>query len=162
MRASYPDALIELRFVGDLRGRWDGGRIGQLIVNLLTNVVRYGSGQIVVEARAHDGQVTVVVGNKGNPIPERALPTLFDPLTRAPSPDRSGMAAGTVGMRPPSEAGRRAGPSRSGCGHEASFARAGARTLRRRFRPGSGHLNREHSWSAPQWMAGKQCSASLP
>ncbi|MEM5381797.1 ATP-binding protein, partial [Paraburkholderia azotifigens] len=65
-----------------------------LIVNLLTNAVRYGSGQIVVEARAHDGQVTVVVANEGNPIPERALPTLFDPLTRATSPDRSGMAAG--------------------------------------------------------------------
>ncbi|MBV8627562.1 MAG: HAMP domain-containing histidine kinase [Paraburkholderia sp.] len=95
VRASYPDALIELRLVGDLRGRWDGGRIGQLVVNLLTNAVRYGSGQIVIEAHAHDGQVTVIVGNEGNPIPERALPTLFDPLTRATSPDRSGMAAGT-------------------------------------------------------------------
>lgn len=92
--ASYPDALIDLRFDGDLRGRWDGGRIGQLIVNLLTNAVRYGSGQIVVEAHAHDGQVSAVVANEGNPIPERALPTLFDPLTRATSPDRSGMAAG--------------------------------------------------------------------
>ncbi|MCA8251531.1 HAMP domain-containing histidine kinase [Burkholderia multivorans] len=94
VRASYPDAQIELRFEGDLRGRWDGGRIGQLIVNLLTNAVRYGSGQIAVEARANDGQMTVVVDNEGNPIPERALPTLFDPLTRATSPDRSGMAAG--------------------------------------------------------------------
>ncbi|WP_233827751.1 sensor histidine kinase [Paraburkholderia sp. ZP32-5] len=92
--ASYPDALIELRLEGDLRGRWDGGRFGQLLVNLLVNAVRYGSGQIVVEARAHDGQVTVVVANEGNPIPERALPTLFDPLTRATTPDRSGMAAG--------------------------------------------------------------------
>ena len=94
VRASYPYSLIDLRFEGDLRGRWDSGLIGQLVVNLLTNAVRYGSGQIVVEARARDGQVTVVVANEGNPIPERALPTLFDPLTRATSPDRSGMAAG--------------------------------------------------------------------
>ena len=94
VRASYPDARIDLRLEGDLRGRWDGGRIGQLIVNLRTNAVRYGSGQIVVEARAHDEQVTLVVANDGNPIPERALPTLFDPLTRATSPDRSGTAAG--------------------------------------------------------------------
>ncbi|MEM5364837.1 sensor histidine kinase [Paraburkholderia azotifigens] len=94
VRASYPDALIDLRLEGDLRGRWDGGRMGQLLVNLLTNAVRYGSGKIVVEARAHDEQVTVVVANEGNPIPEHALPTLFDPLTRATSPDRSGMAAG--------------------------------------------------------------------
>lgn len=94
VHASYPDAQIDLRFAGDLEGRWDGGRIGQLIVNLLTNAVRYGSGQIVVEAHARNGQMTVVVANEGNPIPKRALPTLFDPLTRAPSPDRSGMAAG--------------------------------------------------------------------
>jgi signal transduction histidine kinase len=94
VRASYPDALIDLRLDGNLQGRWDGGRIGQLIVNLITNAVRYGSGQIVVEARAQDGRVTVIVANEGNPIPERALPTLFDPLTRATSPDRSGMAAG--------------------------------------------------------------------
>ncbi|MFT0174072.1 sensor histidine kinase [Paraburkholderia mimosarum] len=94
VRASYPDARIELRLLGDLRGQWDCGRIGQLVVNLLTNAVRYGSGQIVVEARAHDGQMTVVVENEGNPIPERAFPTLFDPLTRGTLPDRSGMAAG--------------------------------------------------------------------
>lgn len=91
---------------GGLRGRWDGGRIGQLVVNLLTNAVRYGSGQIVVDARAHDGQMTVVVGNEGDPIPESALPTLFDPLTRATSPDRSSMAAG-AGRRAPSWGGGR-------------------------------------------------------
>ncbi|CAM2156417.1 hypothetical protein PT2222_390024 [Paraburkholderia tropica] len=94
VRASYPDARIDLRLDGDLRGRWDGGRIGQLIVNLLTNAVRYGSGQIVVEASARDGWVMVAVANEGNPIPERGLPTLFDPLTRATMPDRRGMAAG--------------------------------------------------------------------
>ncbi|AOK42578.1 sensor histidine kinase [Burkholderia vietnamiensis] len=94
VRASYPDAHIVLRLLGGLRGQWDGGRIGQMIVNLLTNAVRYGSGQIVVEARPHDEHVIVVVANEGNPIPERALPTLFDPLTRATSPDRSGTAAG--------------------------------------------------------------------
>lgn len=94
VRASYPHALIDLRLEGDLRGRWDGVRMGQLIVNLLVNAVRYGSGQVVLDARGHDEQVTVVVANEGNPIPQRAIPTLFDPLTRANSPDRSGMAAG--------------------------------------------------------------------
>lgn len=68
-------------------------------VNLLTNAVRYGSGTIAVETDAHDGQMTVVVANEGNPIPEHALPTLFDPLTRAGSPDRRGMAAG-LGLSP--------------------------------------------------------------
>jgi signal transduction histidine kinase len=94
VRASYPNACIELRLAGELRGRWDGSRLSQLLVNLLTNAVRYGTGPIVVEAGGHDGQVTLDVSNEGNPIPERALPTLFDPLTRAGPSDRRGMAAG--------------------------------------------------------------------
>ncbi|WP_251031828.1 sensor histidine kinase [Paraburkholderia strydomiana] len=83
VRASYPDALVDLRLAGELRGKWDGSRMGQLVVNLLTNAVRYGSGRIVVEAAGHDGHVTIAVSNEGNPIPADALPTLFDPLTRA-------------------------------------------------------------------------------
>ncbi|MGF6265826.1 signal transduction histidine kinase [Paraburkholderia youngii] len=94
VRASYPDARIDLHLAGELRGSWDGSRMGQLMVNLLANAVRYGSGPIVVEAGCHEGQLTIVVTNEGNPIPEEALPTLFDPLTRANPPNRSGPAAG--------------------------------------------------------------------
>ncbi|CAG9193602.1 Histidine kinase [Paraburkholderia caribensis] len=93
-RASYPNADIELRLAGELRGRWDGSRLSQLVVDLVTNAVRYGAGPVVVDAAGHDGEVTLVVSNEGNPIPERALPTLFDPLTRAGPADRRGMAAG--------------------------------------------------------------------
>ncbi|WP_069262048.1 sensor histidine kinase [Paraburkholderia nodosa] len=94
VRASYPNAVIRPRFAGDLRGTWDGTRIGQLVVNLLVNGVRYGSGEVAVEAAGHDGHVTVVVSNEGNPIPESALPTLFDPMTRASLHNREGTAAG--------------------------------------------------------------------
>jgi len=94
VRASYPDARIELRMSGDVRGRWDGSRLSQLLVNLLTNGVRYGTGSVTVEAGGDDSHVTLVVSNEGNPIPEHALPTLFDPLTRAGPPDRRGTAAG--------------------------------------------------------------------
>lgn len=94
VRASYPDAHIDLRLVGELSGTWDGGRIEQLVVNLLTNAVRYGAGRIAVEARADHGQMTVTIFSEGNPIPTSAFPTLFDPLTRATLPDRTGTAAG--------------------------------------------------------------------
>jgi signal transduction histidine kinase len=94
VRASYPDARIEVRLMGDLTGRWDGTRIGQLLVNLLVNAVQHGSGNISVEAHGHGGQMTLVVWNEGNPIPAAILPTLFDPLTRAShSPRRSGASA---------------------------------------------------------------------
>ncbi|MDB0573917.1 sensor histidine kinase [Ralstonia solanacearum] len=94
VRSSYPDAHIDLHLAGELGGTWDGGRIGQLVVNLLTNAARYGSGRIVVEANADHGQMTIVVSNEGNPIPTTAFPTLFDPLTRANRPNRTGTAAG--------------------------------------------------------------------
>ncbi|WP_227747130.1 sensor histidine kinase [Paraburkholderia franconis] len=94
VRASYPNAVIRLRLAGDLRGTWDGTRIGQLVVNLPVNGVRYGSGEVALESVGHDGQVTMVVSSEGNPIPERALPTLFDPMTRASLPNREGTAAG--------------------------------------------------------------------
>jgi signal transduction histidine kinase len=94
VRASYPDAHIDLSMAGDLRGKWDGSRLGQLVVNLLTNAVRYGTGSVVVQAGRVGGLMTLVVSNEGNPIPNHALPTLFDPLTRAGPPDRRGTAAG--------------------------------------------------------------------
>lgn len=94
VRASYPDAVIDLHLTGELTGRWDGSRIGQLVVNLLVNAVRYGSGKVDVESAGDGEHVTIAVSNEGNPIPARAIPTLFDPLTRANMPDRSGTAAG--------------------------------------------------------------------
>jgi len=94
VRASYPNAHIELRLSGELAGKWDGSRLSQLLVNLLTNAVRYGSGHVVIETGGRDGQVTLVVSNEGNPIPAHALPTLFDPLTRAGPADQRGTAAG--------------------------------------------------------------------
>lgn len=95
VRALYPDARIDLRCTGDLPGNWDGGRIVQLLVNLLSSAVRYGAGLVGVEAAGLDGHMSLVVANEGNPIPARALPTLFDPLTRVdPSSGRGGIAAG--------------------------------------------------------------------
>ena len=92
--ASYPDAKIDLRLAGELRGKWDGNRIGQLLVNLLVNAVRYGSGGVAIEAVGREGQMTIAVSNEGNPILPSAFPTLFDPLTRAQQTNQSRGAAG--------------------------------------------------------------------
>ncbi|MDP9651424.1 ATP-binding protein [Paraburkholderia caledonica] len=92
--ATWPEADITVTLRGDLRGSWDGGRLGQLVTNLLVNAVRYGSGPVTLAVAGKDGGVTLIVGNQGNPIPSSALPTLFDPLTRASALERSGTAAG--------------------------------------------------------------------
>ncbi|MBC8642892.1 HAMP domain-containing histidine kinase [Caballeronia sp. EK] len=98
VRASHPDASIEVRLTGNLAGNWDGARIDQLLVNLLVNAVQHGSGAISVNAFGDDRQVTLVVSNEGTPIPATALPTLFDPLTRADSSPRRSQPSSSMGL----------------------------------------------------------------
>jgi signal transduction histidine kinase len=86
---AYPEASIHLHTSGDFTGKWDGARIRQLLVNLLSNAVQHGSGDIAVDVTGDDDVMTVIVTNGGNPIPADALPTLFDPLTRTRSPQLS-------------------------------------------------------------------------
>ncbi|MFY1889113.1 sensor histidine kinase [Achromobacter xylosoxidans] len=94
--ALYPEAVIRVECPENLIVRCDPGRIGQLLFNLLSNAARYGAGEIELTAMAEPaGWVWLEVANEGPPIPRRALPTLFDPLTRASSATgRTGMAAG--------------------------------------------------------------------
>ncbi|MGF6657788.1 signal transduction histidine kinase [Paraburkholderia youngii] len=98
VRASYPDARIDVRVTGETAGKWDGVRIGQLLVNLLVNAVQHGSGNIGVDASGQDGQLTIVVSNEGDAIPAVALPTLFDPLTRASHSPRQDGASSSMGL----------------------------------------------------------------
>ena len=79
--ASYPDAQIKLHLAGELQARWDGSRLIELLLNQVTNAVRYGSSTVVVEADTQEGQMTLAVSNEVNPIPDRALPALSDPLS---------------------------------------------------------------------------------
>lgn len=83
VRAAYPEAQTDMPLIAALTGRWDGARVRQLLVNLLVNAVQHGSGGVTLEVSSRDADVTVVVSNSGSKIPADALPTLFDPLTRA-------------------------------------------------------------------------------
>jgi len=98
VRASYPDACIDVHLTGELAGKWDGARIGQLLVNLLVNAVQHGSGNISVDAIGHGEQLTLVVSNEGSPIPAAAMPTLFDPLTRASGTRRRSGPSSSMGL----------------------------------------------------------------
>ncbi|MFA9441894.1 sensor histidine kinase [Uliginosibacterium sp. sgz301328] len=92
VRAALPDADIEVHLSGDLTGLWDAGRMSQLAGNLVTNAVQHGNGAVRVKAVGGDEQVVLTVSNGGPPIPADALPTLFDPLTRA-NPSKENMRA---------------------------------------------------------------------
>lgn len=95
VHAAFPDAQIDVQLTGELAGVLDGARISQLIVNLLTNAIQHGSGSVRLEAAGDGAQIVFSVSNGGTPIPESALPTIFDPLTRAaPAPGQKKLSSG--------------------------------------------------------------------
>lgn len=98
VRAARPEAHIQLQLTGDLGGMWDGARINQLIVNLLTNAIEYGCGSASVRATGDDRRVVLAVSNEGPPIPATALPTIFDPLTRAGPSSEPKRATAGIGL----------------------------------------------------------------
>jgi signal transduction histidine kinase len=70
----------------------DPGRLSRVVDNLLTNAIRHGEGTVTLRV-THEGDAAVLaVHNLGRPIPAQALPTLFDPYTRA------GSRAGGLGL----------------------------------------------------------------
>jgi signal transduction histidine kinase len=77
-----PGSHIELRTEGDLTGLWDGGRLAQVISNLVGNAFQHGAGNAPVHLLlngTHAQRVTLEVTNEGE-IPEGAVARLFDPF----------------------------------------------------------------------------------
>ena len=86
LRNAHLGRQVELEMTGDLRGRWDEGRLHQVVGNLVGNALKYGrAGSTVrVTAEAVDDEVRFAVENEGEPITPSELAGLFDPLRRGP------------------------------------------------------------------------------
>jgi len=84
LRSAYPDRKIELDMAGNLSGKWDDGRLHQVISNLVVNALRYGTpgSTVRVTAEGLDDEVRFAVENQGDSIPPSAMARLFDPLLR--------------------------------------------------------------------------------
>ncbi len=95
----HPDSRIELTCEGDLTGRWDAARIGQMLANLVANAVQHGaSGEpITVVVDGDNDAVRVQVSNAGIPIPAEARENLFSPMRQRPTTERE-RRAGSSGM----------------------------------------------------------------
>jgi signal transduction histidine kinase len=83
--AFHPERNVLLDLKGNLHGRWDADRIGQVFSNLVGNAVKHGSAAtpIHVVLEGGDGQVVATVHNSGPPIPADDLPRIFEPLCRS-------------------------------------------------------------------------------
>lgn len=100
MRALHPDHHFHLETTGDLRGKWDAARIEQLLANLVNNAVQHGdrSKPITIQAQDANGSVVLSVHNEGEPIPERLLERIFEPLVRGEQAQDGSRSAGNMGL----------------------------------------------------------------
>ena len=81
---AHPQARIEHLRNGDGHCMADPSRLGQLVGNLVSNAVAYGTAgaPIIVSTSTDEAGCSVRVRNAGAPIPEEARASLFQPMVR--------------------------------------------------------------------------------
>lgn len=75
----------------------DRSRIAQLVSNLLGNALTHGSEDhpITITAHSHADELEIAVANRGTPIPEAAMASLFQPFFRGGTrPSKQGLGLG--------------------------------------------------------------------
>lgn len=98
-RLAYPTIPLDLVCDDPATVNADGGRLAQVLSNLLSNARHHGEPgkAVTVCLRAHDGHASVAVSNAGAPIAAETVTTLFNPFKRASlnNPrNRTGMGLG--------------------------------------------------------------------
>jgi signal transduction histidine kinase len=83
LQAATVGCSLSLLPHGPVSGWWDEFRIEQVIVNLLTNALRYGGGQPVeVSVHDEDGGARIDVRDRGRGISPEDLERIFEPFER--------------------------------------------------------------------------------
>jgi signal transduction histidine kinase len=79
---AHPEHRLHSVTNGDLRGSWDGGRMKQVLTNLIENALQHGTGDgpITVTGTEDAEQVVIAVHNDGAPIPDQHRARIFEPL----------------------------------------------------------------------------------
>lgn len=87
-RAAHPGSRIELTLDGNLQGQWDGLRLQQVLRNLLSNAMAYGTAgePVRVAVCGHENAVRLEVANIGPAIEPAVAERIFEPLGRAAPP----------------------------------------------------------------------------
>jgi signal transduction histidine kinase len=97
LAALHPTRDIQLACSGDPVCMADDQRLSQAISNLITNANKYGAPArpIRVQVDGSDAsQLSISVQNDGPPIPAETLATMFQPLVRGVTADRTGVNLG--------------------------------------------------------------------
>lgn len=98
-QAANPTRRVVLTVEGEVRGRWDGHRLQQVLRNLVSNALAYGSKDEPVRVALHGDPAGVhfEVKNSGPAIDPETAEQLFDPLKRG-NPNGSSSRANTDGL----------------------------------------------------------------
>ena len=78
----------------------DYARIGQVIINLITNAIKYSpeASTIGIAISQSESEVTIQVHNDGQPIPNEQQEHLFEPFYRTPNVQASPMEGSGLGL----------------------------------------------------------------
>ncbi|MEO7327625.1 MAG: HAMP domain-containing sensor histidine kinase, partial [Minicystis sp.] len=100
LEVASPNRSIVFEHHGDTRGRWDAGRLQQILSNLVSNAIDYSPAlsDVRVTLRGDNNQVTIEVQNDSAPIPEATLRSLFDPFRRGASESTSSKHSRGLGL----------------------------------------------------------------
>jgi phosphoserine phosphatase RsbU/P len=81
---AHPERRLEHERIGEGPCIADGSRLAQLVGNLVSNAVVYGTPgtPVTVTSVIEPSSFSLTVHNQGQPIPPEALPRLFQPMTR--------------------------------------------------------------------------------
>jgi len=98
--AFHPRCVVHFEASGELRGKWDHGRLAQALSNLIGNAIQHGSehAPIVVAVRGEADDVVLSVHNQGQQIPERNLHDIFDPFKQLAPLSSKSKDARSVGL----------------------------------------------------------------
>lgn len=74
------EASIDADAVREVVAEADGGRVEQIIWNLLTNALRHGGKEVAIGAERRAGRIEIWVRDNGAGIPHEAAEALFEPF----------------------------------------------------------------------------------
>jgi signal transduction histidine kinase len=96
LQAAHRKRAIELCASGDLRGRWDPGRIAQLVSNLAANALSHGAleSPVRVSLAGEAEAVLLSVSNRGPVIPPELVDRLFEPFQQGTDSNGNGRGLG--------------------------------------------------------------------